>query len=528
MSVDAAHPASPVLIVGAGPSGMTLAIELRRRNIPCRIIDAADGPLKTSRSFTVHSQTLLQLQQLGIATDFLREGLESYSMDYHFLDHSESAQLDFRALGGRFPYILILNQNRTEAILRDHLASLGVTVEWGTRLVDLSVDPTGSVTTTLAHDNAVEVLAYDWVVGCDGVRSTVRRLIGAEYAGSDYTGTTMRMMDLPIHNLPLGDSSIHYLIGKNRMVLVTRLPSDNYRLLISDKGDTPESSLTVEAFQAVMDQHFRGVTLGKPNWGSQFDVRHRLSDLYIKGNVVLCGDAAHIHSPAGGMGMNCCVQDAFNLGWKLAWVINGTAKKSLIETYPDERRPVDSQVKEGADLLHQVILAHGDSINDRMSIVRAPGFNQTAVGRISGRSYSYRDVVSTPSGVEKSTGLRAGDSALDIMVNQDVAARDLFAHPGYTLMYLPRTRPEREVSTLAERITRRYGAHVRNAVVIPPSAGAARYPGAIFADSNDVHQHYGFGELDGLVLVRPDGYVAARCLMRDQDDVFASLSEVLA
>ena len=177
----------PILIVGAGLAGLSLAIELTRWGVPFRVIDSAVGPNPWSRAFTVHARTAEWLTSVGLIDDFRNHGLLHKSMDYWFEGVNKVARLDFtRLTGTRYPHILISNQNMTETLLRGYLASRGVTVEWGTELVAATDDPDGITATLSRPEGGEEVVRCEWLAGCDGVHSTVRDLLGEKFTGKGY------------------------------------------------------------------------------------------------------------------------------------------------------------------------------------------------------------------------------------------------------------------------------------------------------------------------------------------------------
>ncbi|MGW4719684.1 FAD-dependent monooxygenase [Nocardia sp. NPDC004260] len=523
----------PILIIGAGPTGLTLAHELQRRGVPCRVIDKRRSPSKRSRSFTVQIRTLEGYDRAGIVARLLELGIWSGGMVSHFRGEAETERLAFEQLSERFPGILILEQDRLEGVLRDELASLGVIVEWGTELCSLRTDDDGRITATLIHTDSegreiVEIVHPDWLVGCDGVRSTVRTLLGLSFEGDEYIGS-MRMMDVPVYGLPSEDTDIRYDIHEDDMLLTAQLPK-NYRVLISDtrpaERTEPDPKAAREEFQRVVDKHFGGtVLLGDPEWTTVFEIWRRMSSDYRVGRVFLCGDAAHVHSPAGGQGMNAAIQDAFNLGYKLAHVATGEAPESLLDTYELERRPIAKQVIDGTHMLHSFMMAHGDSIAARRAIVRAPGFKHKAAAQISGVSYNYRDDIAVPPVLAPLGGLRAGDRAPDVAITPTLRLHDQLRHPGYTLLILQRQR-----STLATSVAqsvRHYGERVKVVVITSSEVAAAAPPCAVIADSDDVFDIYGSSGADTLCVVRPDGYIGLRCHADEETALHAMLKSEL-
>lgn len=525
---------SPVLIVGSGPTGATLAIELLRRGVPCRIIDRLHGPVVTSRSFTLHARTLELFEMAGTVDLFYEQGLRNFSMDYHFQGVETTARLDFSQLKSQYPFTLIINQNVTEEVLRKHLTTFGTQVEWGTELRSLS-HGNGQVTAVLVHEPSglEEVVQTDWLVGCDGVHSTVRKQLNLPFEGDEYTGMQMRMMDVPLTGFPLARDRIHYLITTDRLLLIVKLPGPNYRVLISDMRGTPPTETARSAFQAAVDEHFHGnVLLGEPEWATVFRIWRRVTSSYRQNRVFLAGDAAHCHSPAGGQGMNACIQDAFNLGWKLALVIRGEAHESILDTYERERRPIAQQVIEGTHALHGIIMDHGTPLQQRIALSQQPGFSGQAVSKISGLAYHYRNTITVPAGLAPLDGLLPGDRAPDVRLTTELRLHNLLRHPAYTLLlFQPASATASEDKRVLEALTKQvkayFGRCVRVQVLTLPGQGMAAPAGAIITESDEVHRLYGVAERISLCLVRPDGYIRLRCCLSDKAAVFAALKDDL-
>lgn len=519
----------PVLIVGAGPTGVTLGIELGRRGVACRVVDRLPGPVTTSRSFTLHARTLELFELAGIADRFVERGLCAVSMDYHFKGTREPARLDFSQLPSRYPFTLIINQDVVEQVLRDQLTALGTAVEWATELRSLVQEPDGRLTALLVHhpSGREEIVRTRWLVGCDGVQSTVRAQLGIPYEGDEYTGMQLRMMDVPLRGFPLADDRIHYFISTARLLLVTKLPGANYRVLISDMQGTPSTETARSAFQDVLDEHFCGsVSLGEPEWATVFRIWKRVTPRYRHGGVFLAGDAAHCHSPAGGQGMNVCIQDAFNLGWKLTLVTAGAAAGSLLDSYQQERRPIAQQVTEGTDALHSIIMAHGTSVEDRIALSRELSFTQQAISKISGLAYHYRDAAKPP-GFPQLGGLAAGDRAPDTRLNLGLRLHDLLRHERHTLLLLTSNADSAALEGLIGDLTRRCGTWLR-VEVLAPAHGDARGPTSVIAvESADAQLSHAAAEGDVCCLVRPDGYLAMLGRFTDSPAVLAALTEYL-
>ncbi|WP_084487378.1 FAD-dependent monooxygenase [Nocardia sienata] len=508
-----------VLVVGAGPSGLTLGIELLRRGVDARVIDKLDGPVTTSRSFTVHARTLELLELAGVVEEFQDRGLRGEWMDYHFQGAAEKVRLDFTGLDSRYPYYRALSQQDTEEILRRRFTGLGGVVDWQRELVAVDIGPGGEVTATVrdTRSGRTETVRPHWLIGCDGVRSTVAAALGAPADRVEYAGTTMRMMDVPLRaraDRPVEVGGVDYRITRDRMLLTAALPGGVWRVLISDTGDARVADMSVSAFQAVVDEHFGGaVRLGTPQWSSVFRTRRRLTSRYRNGRVLVCGDAGHERSPAGGQGMNTSMQDAFNLGWKLAAVVHGDSPAALLDTYEAERRPIAEQVKAGTHELHSVLMNHGMPLAERLAMAREPGFTDRAVARISGLAYRYPATAAAHafSGRTRSDGLGAGDRAPDVEITPRLRLYEKLRHPGHTLLITHRD-PSAAAHTaaLVHRLYPQFGHRVQPVVITPPGHHRPAPAGAITADSHQVHERYGAPATDTLCLIRPDGYLACR------------------
>jgi NADPH-dependent dioxygenase len=258
---------------------------------------------------------------------------------------------------------------------------------------------------------------------------------------------------------------------------------------LSDRGEAADPTLTPQqAFMRLLSKHYDGITMGDVVWHSRWETWVRLADTFREGGVFLAGDSAHVHSTTGGQGMNCCMQDAFNLGWKLALVLKGHAKSDLLDTYEAERRPVAEQVIWAASSLHDIFMTHGKDIAQRKQTMFEPGYTDKVVNYCSGVSYTYRDVIRKPDGVSEIDGPAIGDRAPDIDLENGGTLFDRLRHEYFTLLVMP------DGGSLApvESMEKRFNAVVRTEV-LPKSAALSRR----------------YGPSDGrLFLVRPDGYVA--------------------
>src|SRR5512139_3129527 len=380
----------PVLVVGGGAAGTLLHLELARRGVQARSIDRLPRPASTSRAVTIHARTAEIMERIDqrLIDRYMARGLPSKGYVLHFVDDAGRRSevrpgLDFTTLDCRYPRLYVHGQHETEGVLRDFLQSeYGQATQWGSELVDVAHIEGGARATVQHADGSTEVIDARYIVGCDGGNSRVRRALRLLQDESDYKGSVMQNLDAFLLDFPDTDEYVHYCTGRGHFVMIVKLPGGYYRLLLSDRGEAAAPDVTPEqGFMRVIDQHFDGVRLGEVVWHSKWESRVRLSHTYRDRNVFLAGDSAHVHSTSGGQGMNCCLQDAWNLGWKLALVLQGRARESLLDTYESERKPIAAQVIWAASALHEIFMGHGKSIAERTTRISDPQFLDAVVGR---------------------------------------------------------------------------------------------------------------------------------------------------
>jgi FAD binding domain len=289
---------------------------------------------------------------------------------------------------------------------------------------------------------------------------------------------------------------------------VAPLPGGHFRLLLSDRGEAADPTLTPQqAFMRLLSKHYDGITMGEVVWHSRWETWVRLADTFREGGVFLAGDSAHVHSTTGGQGMNCCMQDAFNLGWKLALVLKGHAKSDLLDTYETERRPVAEQVIWAASSLHDIFMTHGKDIAQRRQTMFEPGYTEKVVNYCSGVSYTYKDAVPKPEGLAEIDGPAIGDRAPDIDFENGGTLFDRLRREYFTLLVMPGKDGQAPPASLEKR----FGAVVQTEV-LPESAALSRR----------------YGPSDGRVfLVRPDGYVAFKSTVAEAGLLDPQLGQML-
>jgi NADPH-dependent dioxygenase len=454
---------------------------------------------------------------------------------YHFegLDEDEKPRTDFRGLPTRYPFYYKINQNDFERVLREHLLShYGIVPEYGREFQDLHQDERGVTLAAIDHaTGASEDIRCSWVIGSDGAHSRVRDRTGIPFVGQQVG--VMAMMDVELEDVAFDDSWVNYFIGEAMFMLVTRLPGRLWRVYLSDAGAMTRADDPRESFQAVADRLGIGMRIGEPHWATTWDILNSQAERYREGRVFLCGDASHVHSPAGGQGMNGCMQDAFNLCWKLAAVIDDAAPDSLLDTYEMERRPIGAQITAGAKATHDIVMAFGKGLEDRIAVTRQPDWQQHTVELISGLAHNYRDTA-TSSGAAPVPGPQAGDRAPDAQLLVEPRKRlfDVVRHAGFTLLLIPR--PANDVDyALAQDVSHamkaRYRNRVRSVVVSDGPVPGFDDDHTVPDQLGELAQRYGIGSDEArAVLIRPDMYVGAHCSLQDAGLLVDSMAQWLA
>ncbi|RAJ71195.1 2-polyprenyl-6-methoxyphenol hydroxylase-like FAD-dependent oxidoreductase [Streptomyces sp. Amel2xB2] len=397
-----------VVVAGGGPVGLWLAAELRLGGVRVTVVEQRTEIDERSKALTVHPRTIEVLAARGAHRPFLAEGLRIPTGHFASLDE----RLDFRDLDTPFPYTLALPQARTEELLEERAAGLGATIRRGHRVTGFT-EHAGSVTVRVTGPHGEYETEADHLVGCDGTRSTVRTA-----AGIDFPGTSSTVLgwlgDVTLDRPPRPGFSVS---GPHGGLMVAPLPGGRFRLVgLSPDGLTTRwpGDLTLEELR-----HRTTVIAGDdfglrdPSWLSRFGNATRLAVAYRRGRVLLAGDAAHQHFPTGGVGMNVGIQDAHNLGWKLAATLNGWAPDGLLDTYHAERHPVGAQLIEHSRAQTALMTAftpEGLALRSLLSelIAEQPGFARALAERLTALAVRY------PAGpaAHPLAGTRAPDLAL--------------------------------------------------------------------------------------------------------------------
>ena len=349
-----------VLIVGAGPTGLMLANQLGRRGIRSLIIDRHAGPSVQTRALGVQARTLEIYAKLGIVDRALELGKPATGANL-WAEGRKTAHVPLGEAGralSPYPFILILGQDDNERIMGDRLRDWGNSVQWNTELVDLAQEST-HVTATLRHpDGTTGKMSAKWVAGCDGARSAVRERCGIAFAGAPYEHVFF-VADTEATGNMVPDEVNVYLWQEGFHLFFPMRGTDHWRIVgIVPPSLRDSSDVTFDAVTPSMRKEAgTGLTFKACTWFSTYRIAHRSATRFRDRRCFLLGDAAHIHSPVGAQGMNTGLQDAYNLGWKLALVATGRADAALLDSYEEERVPVARRLLNTTDRAFKLVVS---------------------------------------------------------------------------------------------------------------------------------------------------------------------------
>jgi 2-polyprenyl-6-methoxyphenol hydroxylase-like FAD-dependent oxidoreductase len=528
-----------VLVVGAGPTGLTLALQLRRLGVGFRLLDKNPKPSTTSKAIGLQYRVSEVLSWMGLADEFLAESATSQKVNMYATggaDDGPILQLNLGGLGiggGKdafVPRMMMIPQSETERLLIEALEERGGNVERGATFLGFEQNDERVVSRVRRADGREERIGSRYLVSCEGAHSVVRKQAGISFAGETYPFAFV-MADVAL-DWDRNREEIYSWLHEDGTFSAGPLPGNRWRLFIEVGERVPE--VTLDLVQKLLTERTgdRTARVKNPTWLSEFRINSRMVDRFREGRVFLAGDAAHVHSPSGGQGITTGMQDAYNLSWKLAQVIRENAPDALLDTYGEERLPIVREVlgtterntallfprSRAGKLLRNTIL---------LPLLRREGVQRKLVRKMSQLDMNYRGsslsageggLLSRPRG--RKGRVRAGDRT------PDVVFRDAETGEKIPLFALLRgSRPIALIGGEASRETAERTIHALDRLGIEgfsvlPRGGAAgsSYPGTCLEDVyGDFRRLYG-ARGGFLYLIRPDGYAG---LVQERMDVAA-------
>jgi 2-polyprenyl-6-methoxyphenol hydroxylase-like FAD-dependent oxidoreductase len=518
MSISPDSDVTDVLVVGAGPVGLVAGCELARRGIRVRVIDTLAQPTEQSRAIAVHARSLDMFDRMGIVDELVSTGIKATAMQM-YAGHRKLFRVPFGDVDSAFPFTLTTPQTETERVLGEHLQSLGVTVERGVEVVALTQEGPDAKAAhlTLRHeDGSTEQASASWVIGADGAHSAVRRLVGTKLAGS-FVGERFVLGDVDAeHQLDLDAMCTFFSPDGPVVVLPMRGGRVRFLAQVHDAPGTPMNMDPTQGdLQAILDRRIGGIRVVRSHWLTGFEIHHARVPAYRWGRVFLAGDAAHIHSPAGGQGMNTGMQDAFNLAWKLAAVLRGDAGDTLLDSYQAERLPVADSVIAFTNRLTKVGTLSGVPRRIRDAVVQmlshVPAVRRALADLSEEVNIAYRNSPIAVGRRPRNAKVAAGEHVphvADAAVQKQLSAVCAVQNTGHTV-----------VTVAAEQVAPAAGGHGQVQVLVTADGTPVAGYDTVIADPNGVvAQRFGLKN-GGRVVIRPDGYIGATASLDDMTTV---------
>lgn len=520
-----------ILIVGAGPTGLAVANLLARFHINFRMIDARAGPVDESRALVMHGRTLELLDKLDLADHAIASGQKMMAVDV-LVNGKPAAVLSLNAPGSQvspYQYSLVYEQSQTERLLLEGMKDFSPQVEWNTHLLSLTQTDQEATAVIRRSGGGEETITAAYVVGADGASSTVRHALGMPFEGSTYTygffladvemtwprGRDNWYLDLTRE----GFYSFFPMYGGNRFRIVASVTPEQIA-----KGELSFEELR----ELLARQRGLAITMTSANWISIYRVHHRMAKQFRVGRCFLVGDAAHIHTPAGGQGMNTGIGDAYNLAWKLALVVNKQAHSNLLESYERERQPVARAVLGGTDKVFGMQVT-GDPVWQRARLSLIPPLVKmlAALGldkwvyKIAAQmwiAYRKSPAVSERYAHGKGSGVRAGDRApyglFEEGLQQQTSVFSVLKGVEHHLLLFEGLHADGTLETFQEKVK-----DLLKGYTVP----LALHP--IPAENRTLHKVYD-AQRSRLFLIRPDGYIAYSGQATDLESFKAYLDSV--
>lgn len=521
------HSNIPVAIVGGGPTGVMLAIELARRGIEVRLLDKQPQRSLETRAIGIHARTLEVFHQLGLIDEFLAAGHQVDGMTVHTRAR-HCTHVNFGRLDSPYPFVLMLGQDQTQRILDQRLERLGITIERGVEVLDLDQTVDGiDLTIRRTGESREQTLTADWVVGCDGAHSIVRRRLGLPFAGDDY-GQDWLMSEVYI-DPPIERDRFHVFSFTDTPMVAFPLPAERWRLFlpqVPNRAGERQAPDMDEIERLAATRGPAGFKLTDPSLLAAFRCYRRSTDMMRNGRVLVAGDAAHIHSPAGGQGMNTGLHDAFNLGWKLALVAAGQCSPRLLDTYQDERLPIAASVLAFTHSLVRIFTISSPAkrwLRDRILPIAAaiPGAERHYTRRLAQISHTYRSGPLTPPTAAmrlRRAPIAPGDRLPSVpglcRNGTPICTLDLISSSEHTLLVLTGQRRDPHIAQAAIARLARFNGMLN--IVTVHGASGTHSPNGVTDPHLAAHRRYRASK-GQLLLIRPDGYLTRRAPLNRAD-----------
>lgn len=509
----------PILIVGAGPTGLMMACELERHDIPFRIIDKKSEPTQGSNATWIQPRTLEIFDSVGIVDPFLRKGHRCEAINF-YVKGKQIVQIPLNQIDSTYPFILMLPQSETERLLNKKLAESKIPVERSRELINIKQTNQGIVSTIRLPSGETEDITSDWAIACDGANSIVRENCQIPFPGEDIPEQFM-VADAKMNSY-LPTEEIHVFFDKGTIfpdkgTIFSAFPwgSKDYRLSANLYSPVPRQTFYPhEVKEVVAERTYGNFIVESVSWISPFWIHGKIVKQMRNGSIFLAGDAAHIHSPAGGQGMNTGIQDAFNLAWKLALVIKRKALPSLLDSYHQERHPIVEEIVNQTDHFTNMLLfdksffsklkkyGHELSKNSNLSKKISEELTQIKIHYENSPSINYQEKPGSRSP-------RQGERIPDVLMEYSKHLYGYLQNTMHNVLIFMGDRPSKinlkSIDELQNLINKKFSDLVK--VFVITNKNLPNIDNIIPDSDGAIHQKYHVNAA-AIYIIRPDNYIA--------------------
>lgn len=503
---------TPVLIVGAGPTGLLMACELARRGVDFRIIDQKPERTLTANAVGIQTLTLEMLDNIGILHQFLRLGHECKALHFHE-NGKDLVRIPLDNIDSCFRFALSLPQSETERLLIEHLEEFKKEVERPLELIELTQQDQGLLCTLKNQSEQPESLHCDWLIACDGAHSKVRELCQIPFPGEDLPEQFM-VANAQMSSF-LSNNEVHCFLNKGSILIAIPFGSHSYRVGANLQQSPRKFLVEKEIKELIQERSYGDYDVNSVSWISPFWIHDKIVTQLRYGPIFLAGDAAHIHSPMGAQGMNTGLQDAYNLAWKLALVIQGQAKPELLDSYQQERYPLVAGIVKQSERLTKLITLENPLLRQLRKLLfkylnKHPRLSKKISMRLTqlGLRYKKSPIIQYESKLGRRSP-RAGERIPDVFINQSTRLHTylrtpqhkalLFAGPASSMMAI------QELKTLSQWLQTHYPETMQVFVISNKKLDGTQ--GFIPDEQGIIHRHFQI-KSPAIYLIRPDNYIA--------------------
>lgn len=503
----------PVLIIGAGPTGLMMGCELARHGVSFRIIDKKPERTLVSNATWIQTRTIEIFAKIGIADRFINIGHPCNAINF-YIKGSLLVTMPLNYIDSIYPFVLMLPQSETERILNERLNELGGHVERPLELMDFKQDGKKVISTVRHQNGDTETITSDFLIGCGGAHSTVREKGQFLFPGKDLPEQFI-VADAELESY-LSKDEIHVFFDKEKIFSAFPLGSNKYRITANLHLDNPRKFFTEREVIEIVQERAHGEYYAKSvSWISPFWIHSNLVKHMHYGLVFLAGDAAHIHSPLGGQGMNTGLQDAYNLAWKLALVIKGKANPSLLDSYQTERFPIVKNIVNQTEKLTKMALYEKSFLPKLRKYCNRIACNQISVSKKMGMQLTQLDIQYQNSLIIDCSASdiqspRPGVRAPNVIIDKNDFLYDHLLNTQHNILFFIGDELKKnqinKINAIQQWIHQSYSDLIK-VHVIAKSDITDKADGIIFDKNGSIHDRYDIKKL-ATYIIRPDNYIA--------------------